>query len=75
MWPAFPTSEDYGSCATPRQRQWTMQLSQPQWVGGHHRDPSHVHHDPFGRVGTQLYPCGIAQRHHNTPPSLARPMR
>jgi hypothetical protein len=75
MWPAFPASEYYGSSATPRRQQRTVHLPQtPKGFGGHHRSASHVHHDPVGRVGTQLYPCGIAARHRNTPRSLPRPM-
>jgi hypothetical protein len=75
MWPAFPASEYYGSSATPRRQQRTMRLPRtPTRSGGHRRDASHVHHDPVGGVGTQLYPCGIAQQHRNTPLSLSRPI-
>lgn len=74
MWPAFPASEYYGSSATPRRQQRTVRLPRPLRVGGHRRDASHVHHVPVGRVGTQLYPCGIAQQHRNTLLSLDRPM-
>jgi len=74
MWPAFPASEYYGSPATLRRQQRTVRLPRPLRVGGHRRSASHVHHDPVGRVGTQLYPCGIAARPRNTPRSLARPM-
>jgi hypothetical protein len=72
MWPAFPASEYYGPSATPRQQQRTVRLPEPTGLDGHHRDASHVHHAPVGRVGAQLYPCGIAARHRNTPHSLAR---
>ena len=74
MWPAFPASEYYGSSATLRRQQRTMRLPRPSRTGGHRRGASHVHHDPVGRVGTQLYPCGIAAWHRNTPRGLARPM-
>jgi hypothetical protein len=74
MRPAFPASEYYGSSATPRRQQRTVRLPQPRRVGGHRRSASHVHCQPVGRVGVQLYPCGIAARHRNTPHGLARPM-
>jgi hypothetical protein len=60
-----------GRCACPS----------PQGLDGHHQDASHVHHAPVGRVGAQLYPCGITARHptHRTaspaPTSIARTRR
>lgn len=38
------------------------------------RGVSHVHQSPVGRIGVQLYPCGIASRYRNTPAGLARPI-
>jgi hypothetical protein len=43
--------------------------------GGHHRDASHVHYQPIGRVGAQLYPGDIATRYRNTARGLAHPNR
>lgn len=54
-----------GRCACP----------EPAGFGGHRRDASHVHHQPVGRVGAQLYPGGIAARYRNTPRGLARPSK
>jgi hypothetical protein len=71
MWPAFPTADYYGSSATPRRQQRTVRLPRPVRVGGRRRDASHVHHQPVGRVGAQLYPGGIAAHHRNTPRNLA----
>ena len=72
MWPAFPASDYYGSSATPRRQQRTVRLPRAK-LGGHRRDASHVHHQPVGRVGAQLYPGGIATPHRNTRRGLARP--
>jgi hypothetical protein len=30
------------------------------WWGGRPRDGSHVHHVPVGRMGAQLFRCGLA---------------
>jgi hypothetical protein len=75
MWPALPTSDYYGSSATPRRQQRTVRLPRTRRSGGHHRDASHVHHQPVGRVGAQLYPGDIAARYRNTPRGLAHPNR
>jgi len=74
MWPAFPASDYYGSSATSRRQQRTVRLPQtPTGFGGHHRDVSHVHHQPVGRVGAQLYPGGIVARYRNTARDLNGP--
>jgi len=73
MQPAFPTSDYYGSSATPRRQQRTVRLPRARRFGGHRRDASHVHHQPVDRVGAQLYPGDIAARCRNTPRGLARP--
>jgi hypothetical protein len=74
MYRAFPGAEYYGPSATPRRQQRTVRLPRDQCSGpgGRHRGASHVHQPPLGRVGTQLYPCGIAKQHRNTPSGLAR---
>ena len=74
MWPAFPAADYYGSSATPRWQERTVRLPRARELGGHHRDASHVHHQPVGRVGAQLYPGSIAARYRNTPHGLARPI-
>jgi hypothetical protein len=63
----------YGSSATPRRQQRTVRLPPTQGLGGHRRDAAHVHHQPVGRVGAQLYPGDIVARYRNTPRDLARP--
>ena len=63
----------YGSSATPRRQQRTVRLPQTQGFGGHRRDASHVHYQPVGRIGAQLYPGDIATRYRNTPRGLAHP--
>jgi len=67
----------YGSSATPRRQRRTVRLPRTQnsRSGGHRRDTSHVHYQPVGRVGAQLYPGDIATRYRNTPRSLAHPNR
>ena len=72
MYRAFPGAEYYGPSATPRRRQRTVRLPRTQGFGGHRRGASHVHQPSLGRVGTQLYPCGIAKQHRNPPSGLAR---
>jgi hypothetical protein len=74
MYRAFPGSEYYGPSATPQRQQRTVRLPRTQESNGHHRDASHVHQQPVGRVGNQLYPCGIAAQHRNTPYGLAEPI-
>jgi hypothetical protein len=69
---AFPTSDYYGSSATPRRQQRTVRLPRAK-LGGHRGDASHVHHRPVGRVGAQLYPGDIAVQPRNPRHSLTRP--
>jgi hypothetical protein len=84
LWTAFPPSlvgrdshDYYGSSATPRRQQRTVRLPRTPngGSGGHRRDASHVHYQPVGRVGAQLYPGDIAARYRNTPRGLARPSK
>jgi hypothetical protein len=83
LWTALPSSsvgrcshDYYGSSATPRRPQRTVRLPRTRrgGTGGHRRGASHVHHQPVGRVGAQLYPGGIAARYRNTPRGLTRPI-
>jgi hypothetical protein len=84
LWTAFPPSmmgrdshDYYGSSATPRRQQRTVRLPRTPngGSGGHRRDASHVHYQPVGRVGAQLYPGDIAARYRNTPRGLAHPSK
>jgi hypothetical protein len=75
MWPALPASDYYDSSAPPRRQQRAVRLPRTRRSGGHRRDATHVHHQPVGRVGAQLYPGDIAAQHRNTPRGLARPNR
>jgi hypothetical protein len=84
LWTAFPPSmmgrdshDYYGSSATPRRQQRTVRLPRTpnSGSGGHRRDASHVHYQPVGRVGAQLYPGDIAARYRNTPRGLAHPSK
>ena len=63
----------YGSSATPRRQQRTVRLPRTRGFGGHRRGASHVHHQPVGRVGAQLYPGGIVARYRNTARDLNGP--
>ena len=65
-----PARGPTGRSATPRRQQRTVRLPRTRRSGGHRRDVSHVHHQPVGRVGVQLYPGGIAARQ---PQHAARP--
>ena len=82
LWTAFPPSmmgrdshDYYGSSATPQRQQRTVRLPRTpnSGFGGHRRDASHVHYQPVGRVGAQLYPGDIATRYRNTARGLDRP--
>ena len=75
MYRAFPSSDYYGSSATPRRQQRTVRLPQARRLGGHRRDASHVHHRPVRRVGAQLYPGGIVACYRNTARDLDRPIK
>jgi hypothetical protein len=63
MWTAFPSSDYYGPSAPPQGHQPTACL--PVLVpdargGGRPWGGSHVHHVPVGRIGAQLFRCGLA---------------
>ena len=63
MWPAFPTSDYYGSSAPPRQHRPTTDLptAPPEMVrsGTAGMVPTFTA-DPIDGVGAQLCPCNIA---------------
>jgi hypothetical protein len=56
MWAAFPPSDYYADSATPPARQPASGLAGPPPAARRARGASHVHHDPFDRVGSRLYP-------------------
>ena len=56
MQTAFPPSDYYADSATPCARQPTSGLAGPPPAARRARGASHVHHDPFDRVGSWLYP-------------------
>ena len=63
MWTAFPSPDYYGPSAPSRGHQPTVDLPGNDLVGrcgGQHRDGSHVPHAPLGRMGAQLFSCGLA---------------
>src|SRR5947209_6558688 len=56
MWTAFPPSDYYADSATPLAHQPASGLAGPPPAARRARGASHVHHDPFDRVGSWLYP-------------------
>ena len=62
MGTAFPPSDHYADSATPRTHQPASGLAGPPAL---RRAPgaSHVHHDPFDRAGSRLYPYSITGAH------------
>jgi hypothetical protein len=63
MWTAFPSSDDYADSATPCARQPASGLAGPPPATRRARGASHVHHDPFDRVGSWLYPYSTSGEH------------
>jgi hypothetical protein len=56
MWTAFPPSDYYADSATPRAHQPASGLAGLPPAARRARGASHVHHDPFDRVGSWLCP-------------------
>ncbi len=83
MWTALPSSEYYGASAPSRGLKPAVDLPAISagcgGRGGRPRDGSHVHRQPIGGGGAQLYPCSLAPGQPQPspgPPSrepLARP--
>ncbi len=67
MWTAFPPSDYYADSATPRARQPASGLAGPPPAARRARSASHVHHDPFDRVGSWLYPYSPSGGHSQHP--------
>jgi hypothetical protein len=67
MWTAFPSSDYYADSATPCAHQPASGLSGPPPAARRARGASHVHHDPFDRVGSWLYPYSPSDGHSQSP--------
>ena len=63
MWTAFPPPDYYADSATPHPHQPASGLPGPPPAARRARGASHVHHDPFARVGSWLYPCSTSGEH------------
>jgi hypothetical protein len=63
MYRAFPGSDYYADSATPRLRQPASGLAGPPPAARRLWGASHVHCDPFDRVGSRLYPCSASEKH------------
>jgi hypothetical protein len=67
MWTAFPPSDYYADSATPRTRQPASGLPELPPAARRAQGASHVHHDPFDRVGSWLYPYSTSGEHSQPP--------
>ena len=67
MWTAFPSSDYYADSATPSARQPASGLTGPPPAARRARGASHVHHDPFDRVGSWLCPYSPSGGHSQHP--------
>jgi hypothetical protein len=63
MWTAFPPSDYYADSATPHPHQPASGLPGLPPAARRARGASHVHHVPFDRVGSWLYPCSTSGEH------------
>jgi hypothetical protein len=67
MWTAFPPSDYYADSDTPSAHQPASSLTRLPPAARCARGVSHVHHDPFDRVGSRLYPYSPSGRHSQPP--------
>jgi hypothetical protein len=67
MYWAFPSADYYADSATPRTRRPASSLAEPPPAARRARSASHVHHDPFDRVGSWLYPYRPSGGHSQSP--------
>ena len=67
MCPAFPSSDYYADSATPRAHRPASGLAELPPAARRARGASHVHHDPFDRVGSWLYPYSASGGHSQHP--------
>jgi hypothetical protein len=71
---AFPGSDYYADSATPRLRQPASGLAGPPPATRRLRGASHVHCDPFDRVGSRLYPCSASEEQSQHLPGHLTPI-
>jgi hypothetical protein len=67
MGTAFPPSDYYADSATPRAHRPASGLAGRPPAARRARGASHVHHDPFDRVGSWLYPYSPSDGHSQHP--------
>ena len=67
MWTAFPPSDYYADSATPHAHRPASGLPGPPPAARRVGGASHVHHDPFDRVGSWLYPYSPSGGHSQSP--------
>jgi hypothetical protein len=67
MYWAFPSADYYADSVTPRAHRPASSLARPPPAARRARGASHVHHDPFDRVGSWLYPYSISGGHSQSP--------
>jgi len=67
MWTAFPSPDYYADSDTPHAHQPASSLPGPPPAARRARGVSHVHHDPFDRVGSRLYPYSTPGGHSQHP--------
>ena len=67
MWTAFPPSDYYADSATPSAHQPASGLAGSPPAARRARGASHVHHDPFDRVGNRLYRYSASAGHSQPP--------
>jgi hypothetical protein len=64
---AFPPSDYYADSATPHAHRPASGLAGPPPAARRAQGASHVHHDPFDRVGSWLYPYSPSGGHSQCP--------
>jgi hypothetical protein len=64
---AFPSSDYYADSDSPRTHQPASGLPGLPPAARRAQGVSHVHHDPFDRVGSWLYPYSPSGRHSQSP--------
>jgi hypothetical protein len=67
MQAAFPPSDYYADSVTPRAHRPASGLARPPPAARRARSASHVHHDPFDRVGSWLYPYSTSGGRSQSP--------
>jgi hypothetical protein len=69
MYRALPGADYYADSATPSTHQPASGLAGRPPAAQRVRGASHVHHDPFDRVGSWLYPYSASGEHSQSPAS------